>query len=425
MVEENREAAGQQASAGQQAPAGLDAACREALAAITAQGLMRHLRPLSGSGPWAERDGRRVLVLGSNDYLGLSTHPAVARAAAQVAEAGMDVAGGVGTGEVGSGGSRLTAGSRPAHRELEEALAAWKGTEDAVLFGSGYLANIGAIPALAGPGDLILSDTLNHASLIDGCRLSGAAIRVYRHGDADHAAALLRAERGRHRHCLLVTDGVFSMDGDLAPLPALSALARDYGAWLMVDDAHGTGVLGEGGSGTAEHLGVRGLVDVQMGTLSKALGAEGGFVAGSRVLCDLLRNRARSFIFSTAPAAPVVAASLAAVVLARGMASERRELWENACFLREGLEGLGFRLVPGEPRVPIIGLLTGEAGPTMAMAAALEERGVYAPGIRPPAVPPGRGRLRVSVTAVVSREDLSWALERFLAAGRVTGVLGR
>lgn len=404
----------------------LEEFCVQALADLEGRGLRRGLLTLGGPpGPWLEHGGRRVLVLGSNDYLGLSAHPEVREAAAWAAREWGS----------GAGASRLTAGNRPWHAELEEALAAHKGAADAVLFGSGYLANVGAIPALVGPGDLICSDELNHASIIDGCRLSRAEVRVFRHADPASLEHVLAAERGGFRHCLIVTDGLFSMDGDLAPLPQLAGLAGRFGAWLMVDDAHATGVLGETGAGTLEHFGLAGRASgeaadgrgaglVQMGTLSKALAAEGGFVAGSRPLAEFLRNRARSFIFSTAPSPAVTAAALAALRLAQAGAGGdlRRRLQANAVRLREGLAALGYRCrLPGTTGVelagsPIIPVVIGEETQAVRLAADLLCRGVYAPAIRPPSVPPGTARLRVTVTAAHTGDDVGFALAAFAAA---------
>lgn len=386
----------------------------DAVTELREAGLYRRPVVLDGpTGPRAVVEGREVLVLASNDYLGLAAHPAVLAAAREALEAY----------GAGSGGARLTTGTRPVHRRLEADLAAWKGAEDAVLFGSGYLANAGTIPALVGRGDVIFSDELNHASIIDGCRLSGAAVRVYRHADPDHLAGLLAAERAEFRHALIVTDGVFSMDGDLAPLPALCELAGSHDARLMVDDAHATGVLGETGAGTAEHWGLDpGRLEVRMGTLSKALGAEGGFVAGSTALAELLRNRARTFIFATAPTPAAAAAARAAAALARAAAGaeRRRALRANAAFLRGALAGLGLRVPPGV--TPIIPVHVGEAARAAALAAALLRRGVFVPAIRPPAVPPGTARLRVTVSAAHTRSDLEEAVAAFAAAIREAGL---
>lgn len=382
------------------------------LAAQEAAGLRRRLRTFTApQKPRTEVEGRPLLLLASNAYLGLNTHPAVVGAAQAAAAA-------FGT---GSGGSRLVCGTSTLHRELEAALAALKSTEDAVLFGTGYQANVGVLTALAGPRDLILSDELNHASLIDGCRLSGARFLVYRHGDPDHVAALLAAERHRHRRCFIVTDGVFSMDGDVAPLPALADAADRHGAILVVDDAHATGVLGPGGAGTAAHFGLTGRVPVQVGTLSKALGSEGGFVAGSHVLCEYLRNRARPFLFSTAPAPPSVAAALAALRVVEAEPGRRERLLALAARLRGALRDLGFRVPAGE--TPIIPVVVGDVNRAVDLASVLEEEGVYCPAIRPPSVPPGTSRLRVTVMATHTEEDLDAAAEAFARAGRRVGVI--
>ncbi len=375
-------------------------------------GRLRRLRTFTApQAPRTEVDGRPLILLASNAYLGLNTHPdLVAAAGRALAEFG-----------TGSGGSRLITGTTRLHRELEAALAALKGSEDAVLFGTGYQANVGTITALVGPEDLICSDELNHASIIDACRLSRARTAVYRHGDPEHLATLLAEARPAHRRCLIVTDGVFSMDGDMAPLPALRAVAERHQAMLMVDDAHGTGVLGRTGAGTAEHFGVHGQIPIQMGTLSKALAGEGGFVAGSRLLCDYLRNRARSFIFSTAPSPATAAVGLEALAVLRREPERRERLHANTRRLRQGLTALGYRVLPGE--TPVVPVLIGEAEPTLALARTLEEAGVFVPAIRPPTVPVGSSRLRATVMATHTNADLDAALAAFAVAGRQTGVL--
>ncbi|MFN3648303.1 MAG: 8-amino-7-oxononanoate synthase [Armatimonadota bacterium] len=379
----------------------LDRELREELDRLAAAGLRRVPRRVeSAAGPRVTVEGRERIVLGSNNYLGLAEHPEVRAAAADAAEKW----------GAGATGSRLTTGTLTLHAELERELAALKGAEEAVLFSSGYLAAVGTIPALVGRGDLVLSDALNHASLIDGCRLSRAEVRVYRHGDAEHAAELL-ADRERFRRALLVTDGVFSMDGDLAPLPALCDLCEERGAWVMVDDAHGTGVLGKRGAGTAELLGVESRVAVQMGTLSKALGAEGGFVAGSSTLAEYLRNRARSFIFSTAPAPSTVAAALVALQVAAREPGRRARVLRGAARLAEGLRALGFDARGGE--TPIVPVVIGAAEEAIRVSRRLEERGVWVPAIRPPTVPPGTARLRASVTASHTEADLDAVLAAF------------
>jgi 8-amino-7-oxononanoate synthase len=362
-------------------------------------GLYRRLRRVETAlGPRIILDGRRVIVFGSNNYLGLSTHPEVRRAATEAIE----------TWGTGSSGSRLTTGDLALLEDLEAELAAFKGAEAALVFGTGYMAGIGAITALVKQGDLILSDALNHASLIDGCRLSRAEIRVYRHNDVDHARELL-ADRERYSRCLIVTDGVFSMDGDIAPLAELRQLADEFDAWLMVDDAHGTGVLGTNGTGTLEHLGIDRADIIQMGTLSKALGAEGGFIAGSRVLIDYLINRARQFIFSTAPAPPTIAAARAALRVVKSEPNRRRDVLANAQRLRSGLRDAGFDVPEGE--TPIVPVIIGDSALASAFAEALLDRGIYAPAIRPPTVAPGTARLRMSVMATHTAEDIDAAIK--------------
>jgi len=416
------------------------------LEALTAAGLRRRPRHIDSlDGPWATVDGQRLLVMGSNNYLGLAAHPTVV-AAAQEAE---------GRWGAGATGSRLTTGSFALHEELEAALAALKGSEAALLFTSGYLAATGTIPALAGRGDLILSDALNHACLIDGCRLSGAEVRIFRHADAEHVCELL-TDRASFRRCLIVTDGVFSMDGDIAPLPDLHRLSREHNAWLMVDDAHATGVLGPNGGGTAEHFGLHPGDIIHMGTLSKALGTQGGFIAGPSVLIDYLQNRARSFIFDTALAPGATGAAIAALKIVRNEPERRMRLQTNSRMLREIVganrslrnrvpfvgshphpppEGRGqerrvgnaascfiLPLSSGEGLgrgasvsfTPIIPIIVGESGAAVALAARLEERGIWAPAIRPPTVPPGTARLRVSVTAAHSEEDIRHAAQEII-----------
>lgn len=365
------------------------------------QGRYRRLRILAGRAP--------VLDLSSNNYLGLAGHPALKRAAAEALERH----------GCGAGASRLLSGTLPLHAELETALAAFKRTEAALVFGSGYHANLGVIPALAGPGDTVLSDELNHASIIDGCRLSRARVQAFRHRDVGHLEELLAAAPAGQR--LIVTDSVFSMDGDLAPLEAIVTLARRYHGWVMVDEAHATGVFGPGGAGVVEALGLQGQVEIQMGTLSKALGSFGAYVAGSRALIDWLINRARSFIFSTALPPSILGAARAALAIVRDEPERRRRLWDNARRLSEGLSRLGYRL--GDTASPIVPVLIGDEARTMALSAALLERGVFAQGIRPPTVPPGTARLRVTPTAVLTDADLERALLAFAEAGKDVRVI--
>ncbi|MCA1594856.1 MAG: 8-amino-7-oxononanoate synthase [Chloroflexi bacterium] len=360
------------------------------------QGLERKLRRTDeSSGCHVRMDGRTVLSLGSNNYLGLADDPEVRATAA----AALDRLG------LGAGGSRLTTGNYPEHEELEALIADWKGTADAVLFDSGYAANTGVIPALAGPYDLILSDQLNHASLIDGCRLSRAHIRVYRHGDVESARSMLY-DREQFQRCLVVTDGVFSMDGDLAPLPALCDFAEANDAWLVVDDAHGTGVLGPHGAGTEAHLGVAERIPVRIGTLSKAVGASGGFVAGSRPLCEFLRHRARSFVFSTAMPPAVAAGAIAGVKIVRGADDRRQRLQHAAMEIRRLFQEHGYTVPEG--CTAIIPVLVGEADAAVRLSNALLELDVFIPAIRYPAVPAGQARLRVTASAALTDADLDW-----------------
>lgn len=384
--------------------ANLDESLQTELAALAERGRLRTTRPFeTPPGPRAQIGGRSLINFGSNNYLGLAEHPAVRRAASEAAERW-------GT---GSTGSRLLSGNLPPHAALEAALASFLGEEAALLFSSGYLAAVGTIPALVGRGDLILSDALNHASLIDGCRLSRAEVRVYRHADAAHAAARL-ADRQAFRRCLLVTDGVFSMDGDAAPLAELADLAQQCDAWLMVDDAHGLGVLGRAGRGSVEAAEVEGRVAVRMGTLSKALGSEGGFVAGSRTLVQFLINRARSFIFSTAPSPASVAAAQAALRVLRTEPERRQRVLLGAAKLRAGLVHLGYQSTGGESA--IIPVLVGADAEAVRLSRQLEEQGVWAPAIRPPSVPVGSARLRLAVTADHSAKDIETALRSFAEA---------
>jgi len=351
----------------------------EALAELDRLSLRRRLRLISGpQGPRVLLDGRPVLLLCSNNYLGLADHPRVREAAAEAAMRW----------GVGAGASRLVCGSMTIHRRLEERLASFKGTESAVLFGSGYLANMGAIEALAGPGDAIFSDELNHASIVDGCRLSRAAVIPYRHGDVEHLDWCLR-RRGGQGGRLIVTDSVFSMDGDLAPLPEIVALAREHDARTLVDEAHATGVLGPGGSGAAAAAGLEGEIDVIVGTLGKALGSYGAYVCAAETTIQYLINRARSLIFSTAPAPPSVAGALAALELIEERPHRLERLRLAARSLSRGLAEEGFAVDEGE--MHIIPLVIGEERAAVALSQAAIERGLFVQAIRPPSVPAGRG----------------------------------
>jgi glycine C-acetyltransferase/8-amino-7-oxononanoate synthase len=383
----------------------------ERLEELRDRGLYRRLRLISGpQGPRVTLDGHPVLLLCSNNYLGLADHPRVRGAAAEAAMRW----------GAGAGASRLISGNMQLHRNLEERLAAFKGYESALLFGSGYLANTGTIAALAGEGEVVFSDELNHASIIDGCRLSRAETFVYRHGDVEHLAWGLREAGGRGS--LIVSDGVFSMDGDVAPLEQLVELARDHGCRLMIDEAHATGALGPGGRGSVAAAGLSGEVDLVMGTLGKALGSYGAYICASRELTDYLLNTARSFIFSTAPPPPVVAAGLAALELLESHPHRVERLAENAAALRAALAAEG--LEAGASKTQIVPIRIGEAAQAMKLSERLLERGVFAQGIRPPTVPEGSSRLRFTVMSTHRRGELERAAKLAGAAARELGIAG-
>lgn len=389
----------------------LDDILKGRLEELRRRGLYRSLRLISGrQKTLVTTEGHEVLLLSSNNYLDLANHPEVKRAAAEALEAY----------GCGAGASRLISGTMELHAELEKRLAEFKGTKAALIFGSGYHANTGIIPALVGPGDTVLSDELNHASIIDGCRLSRARTRVFRHRDMEHLEELLAVASTTGQR-LIVTDSVFSMDGDVAPLREIVGLAKRYGAWVMADEAHATGVFGLTGAGVAEAMGLGGQIEIQMGTLGKALGSFGAYVAGSRVLIEWLVNRARSFIYSTALPPPVLAAALAALDIVKREPDRRRRLWDNAAFLREGLLRLGYRLTESES--PILPVLIGDEETTMVLCTALLKRGVFAHGIRPPTVPEGTARLRLTPMATHTDEELQRALHAFADAGREVEVL--
>lgn len=373
------------------------------------RGLYRQLRLVSGpQGPRVLLDGRSVLLLCSNNYLGLADHPRVRGAAAEAAMRW----------GAGAGASRLISGNMKLHRRLEARLAEFKGYESALLFGSGYLANVGAISALARRGEVVFSDELNHASIIDGCRLSRAETFVYRHRDTEHLAWGLREAEGCG--ALIVTDGVFSMDGDIAPLEELVRLARSHDCRLMVDEAHATGALGPGGRGSVAAAGLSGQVDVVMGTLGKALGSYGAYVCAGREIVDYLVNTARSFVFSTAPPPPVLAAALAALELLESHPHRVDRLQANAATLRGALAAEG--LVAGGSGTQIVPVEVGDAERTMELSERILERGVFAQGIRPPTVPEGSSRLRFTVMATHRAGELQRAAKLVGAAARETGI---
>jgi 8-amino-7-oxononanoate synthase len=381
----------------------------ERLAKLESSGLRRRLRLVEGpQGPEVVLDGRRVLMLCSNNYLGLADHPRLRRAAA-------DAALSLGT---SAGASRLISGSMSIHAELESGLAEFKSTEAALLFGSGYLANTGTIAALAQRGEVVFSDELNHASIIDGCRLAGAETFVYRHADTEHLEWGLR--RAARRAALIATDGVFSMDGDIAPLPELVELARRHRCRLLVDEAHATGCIGPGGRGSVAAAGLSGEVDVIVGTLGKALGGYGAYVCGSASLVDFLVNSARPFIFSTAPPPPAVAAAQAALELLVERPERVERLGANAAALRHGLRSEGLEPIGSETQ--IVPLVIGEADDAMALCERLLAEGLFAQAIRPPTVPPGTCRLRLTTMATHRMSELRRAARLIGAAARDLGL---
>jgi len=417
---------------------GLDLELHAALTSLRQAGLERQLRRAdSPQGTELVLEGRRVLNFGSNDYLGLANHPAVKQAAIQaVTDFG-----------AGAGAARLLCGSMAPHHQLEEALAAFKGTEAALTFSSGYATALGCIPALVGRGDVVILDKLAHACLVDAARLSGATLRVFAHNDLEDLEAKLRwatAGSGTHRarpsapspqlddpsgaeaglgphvaakrpRVLVVTESIFSMDGDAAPLRELVELKDRYGAWLLVDEAHATGLYGPQGSGLAQAFGVAERIEVHMGTLSKALGAAGGYIAGSKVLIQYLVNRARSFMFSTAPMPAAAAAARAALQLVQSEEGQRRrtQLWARVSQIRSCLAKLGWPLA--EQASPILPLRVGSEQRAVELAAALWARGIYVPAIRYPTVARGQARLRLSVSAAHTGADLE-QLDRALTA---------
>jgi glycine C-acetyltransferase/8-amino-7-oxononanoate synthase len=371
---------------------------QERLDELRELGLYRRMRMVSGpQGPRVVLDGKPVLLLCSNNYLGLADHPRVREAAADAAMRW----------GVGAGASRLVSGTMTIHRRLEKRLAEFKGTEEALLFGSGYMANIGVVTALAGPGTVVFSDELNHASIIDGCRLSRAETFVYRHCDVEHLAWGLAKAEGRGS--LIVTDSVFSMDGDVAPLKDIVDVARRFGVRIAVDEAHGAGALGPGGRGAVHEAGVEGEIDVVVGTLGKALGAYGAYAVADEAMVKLLVNSARPFIFSTAPPPPAVAGALAALELLCEQPQRVGKLQLNAAALRDELAREGFDVEGSTTH--IVPLVIGEATQALRMCELALERGVFAQAIRPPTVPEGTSRLRLAVMASHTPTELREAAQ--------------
>jgi 8-amino-7-oxononanoate synthase len=376
------------------------------------RGLHRQMRSIDGpQGPHVRLDGAEVLLLCSNNYLGFADHPRVRQAAADAAERW----------GAGTGASRLVSGNMELHLKLEQRLAEFHGAESALLFGAGYLANTGLIPSLAGKGDVVFSDELNHASLIDGCRLSRAETFVYRHRDVEHLAWGL--EKAGSRGALIVTDGIFSMDGDLAPLPELAVLARRFGVRLMVDDAHAIGVVGPGGRGSVAAAGLESEVDVVVGTLGKALGSYGAYACLSEELRELMINVARPFVFSTAPPPPAIGAAIASLSLLASRPGLAAHLRRNAAMLRQALESE--MLDVGDSRSQIVPIIVGDARRATALSERALEGGVYAQAIRPPTVPDGTSRLRLTVMASHRVDELQAAARVIGRAARELGVTRR
>ncbi len=381
------------------------------LSSLKAQGLYRPLRILEDEQkPTTTFDHRQVVNLSSNNYLGLTTHPRLRERAVEAIRQF-----GVGTGSV-----RTIAGTMAIHMELERRLAEFKKTDAVVVFQSGFTANAGTVSAVLGKDDVVVSDELNHASIIDGCRLSRATIKVFPHKDVDAARKVLQSLPATQR-ALLITDGVFSMDGDLGPLPALCTLAEEYGAIMMVDDAHASGVFGQNGRGTIDHYGVHGRVDIQVGTLSKAIGVLGGYVAGSRALIEFLYHRARPFLFSTSHPPAVAAACIAAIDVLLEEPQIIDRLWDNTRFFKAGLTGLGFNT--GVSEGPITPVIVGDGAMAMTLSDRLFEAGVFAQGIASPTVAVGKARVRTIVTATHTRDELQFALDAFGAVGRELGIV--
>ena len=378
---------------------------------LRAQGLYRHLRTLDGEqGAAASFDHSSVVNLSSNNYLGLTTHPRLRTAA-------MDAIARFG---VGSGSVRTIAGTMSIHVELEERLAAFKKTEATVVFQSGFTANAGTVSSVLTKDDFVISDELNHASIIDGCRLSRATIKVFPHKDAAAARAILQQLPAGPRK-LLITDGVFSMDGDLGPLPDLCSVAEEFGCIMMVDDAHASGVFGANGRGTIDHFGVHGRVDIQVGTLSKAIGALGGYVAGTRSFIEYLHHRARPFLFSTSHPPSVAATCIAALDVLMDEPNIIDRLWENTRFFKAGLQALGFNT--GMSESPITPVIVGDGARAMAFSDRLFAEGVFAQGIAFPTVARDRARVRTIVTATHTQDQLQFALDTFRKVGLELGII--
>ncbi len=376
------------------------------------KGLYNNIRTLgSAQGAWLMVDGRKVLNFCSNNYLGLANHPRLVEAAKKA----LDDFG------VGPGAVRTIAGTMDIHKELERRVANFKHSEAAITFQSGFTANLATIPALVGKQDMIFSDELNHASIIDGCRLSGAKIERYNHCDPLHLELVLKENEGNYRRALIVTDGVFSMDGDVAPLDRLYEIANAYDILLMVDDAHGEGVLGKGGRGIVDHFDLHGKVDIEIGTFSKAFGVVGGMVSGNANVVEWLTQRGRPFLFSSAVTPPDVAACIGAIDVLEESTELVDTLWANGDYFKKEMAALGFDI--GKSQTPITPVMLGEAKLAQDFSKALFERGIFATSIGYPTVPQGKARIRVMISAAHSKDDLDKSLEEFAAVGKELGVI--
>ncbi|HSO13526.1 MAG TPA: glycine C-acetyltransferase [Anaerolineales bacterium] len=376
------------------------------------QGLYNRIRTIgSAQGAWLTVDGKNVLNFCSNNYLGLANHPKLVEAAKEATKKY----------GVGPAAVRSIAGTMDLHVQLEQRLAKFKGAEDVITFQSGFTANLGTIPALVGKDDVIFSDRLNHASIIDGCRLSGAKIVAYEHNDPSALEDAIKEHASNFRRALIVTDGVFSMDGDISPLPALYEVARKYDILFMVDDAHGEGVLGKGGRGIVDHFDLHGKIDVEVGTMSKAFGVVGGMVAGKKEIIEWLRQRGRPFLFSSAVTAPDAAACLAAVDLLEESTELVDKLWANARYFKSEMKKLGFDT--GVSETPITPVMLGEAPLAQQFSRELFEEGVFAMAIGFPTVAKGKARIRVMISAAHDNDDLGKGLEAFAKVGRKLGMI--
>ena len=385
---------------------------KEKIEELKEKGMYTKIRVLeSEQGAWVTINGRKMLNLSSNNYLGLISK----RELKEKAKEAIDKFG------VGSGAVRTIAGTNLLHTELEKKLAEFKGAEAVILLQSGILANMATIPLIVGEGDLIFSDELNHASIIDGCRLSKAEIVRYKHIDMDDLKNKLEEYKDHKGRKLIVTDGVFSMDGDIAPLPEIVELAEKYNAITMVDDAHGEGVLGEGGRGILNYFHLEGKVDIDVGTLSKAFGVIGGYVAGSKILIEYMKQRARPFLFSTSITPADTAALIEAVDILTRSDELVKKLWENSKYIKEKLKNAGFDI--GHSQTPITPVIIGDEKKTSKMADRLNEEGVFVQGITYPTVPLGKARIRVMVSAIHSKEDLDFGIEKFIKIGKEVGVI--